>query len=43
MSRSKPYTKNLAIIDALLTFFTGGFWLVFVVPFRELYRFHGPK
>ena len=41
MPRSKPYTKKLAIMDAILTFFTGGCWLLFVVPFREMYRFNG--
>lgn len=39
MARSKPYTKKLAALDILLTFLTGGTWLL-IVLFRELYR-HG--
>ena len=35
--RKKPYTKNLAIIDAVLTLMTSGAWLI-VVLFREMYQ-----
>lgn len=37
MARKKPYTVTLGFIDLLLTFFTGGAWLI-VVLFRELYQ-----
>ena len=42
-TRSKPYTKGLAILDASMTLLTAGFWLFFVIPFREMYRFFGPR
>lgn len=38
MARSKPYTKKLMLLDIVLTLFSGGMWMIFVVPFRELYR-----
>lgn len=42
MPRNKPYTKGSLVGDLFLLFITGGFWL-FVVPFRELYRFNAPR
>lgn len=35
MARKKPYTGGLMALDIILTFLTGGFWLI-VVLFREL-------
>ncbi len=37
MARSKPYTPGLAILDVILTLFTGGGWLL-VMLVREIYR-----
>lgn len=37
MARKKPYTVTLGIVDVLLTFLTGGAWLL-IVLFRELYQ-----
>jgi len=37
MARKTPYTASLAIIDIILTFLTGGAWLI-VVLFRELLK-----
>lgn len=37
MARKKPYTAKLLILDIILTFITGGAWLI-VMLFRELYR-----
>lgn len=42
MSRSKPYTKTLLVIDIALLFLTGGIWLLIMAP-REMYRFFGPR
>lgn len=35
MARTKPYTGGLMALDLVLTFLTGGIWLI-VVLFREL-------
>lgn len=35
MARSTPYTGKLAVIDVVLTLFTGGFWLLIILV-REL-------
>ena len=37
MARKKPYTKSLLILDVVLTFLTGGAWLI-VVLLREIWR-----
>lgn len=37
MARKKPYTGGLMALDLILTFFSGGFWLI-VVLFRELHQ-----
>jgi hypothetical protein len=37
MARKKPYTGGTVILDVVLTFLTGGAWLI-VVLFRELYQ-----
>jgi hypothetical protein len=42
MARSKPYTRWSLFGDCILTVLTLGAWWIFV-PFRELYRFAGPK
>ena len=36
MARKKPYSKGLAIADAVITLLSGGAWLI-VVLFREMY------
>jgi hypothetical protein len=42
MALEKRYSKGLLIADIILTFITGGMWLI-VVLFRELYRLNGPR